>query len=463
MSGISRDMIGNRFAENYMLLYWYLMSDCAIIFCIIISENGMENRMTEVQQLFLKILAAALNEKHVPCREAAAIFWQPSGEGTVSWRELHRIAKEQALFPLINDYMLTWESEHMPENIQEELQKQLLVTAMMYYRMVNFVSAVLELVEKEGIHACILKGIGLGEYYLKEELRKTGDVDLYVPVPQEFERFCRLLKERGFEQEKSVTDHHISFFYVLEGMKFELEVHKKPINSQENECFNGQIACIFEPFTKEGSWKFPEAAVINGSVPVLPPEENAFYLLVHMLQHFLGGGMGIRMLCDWVVFWNHVGQQGGFSVEKYLSFVKKSRIEGFHYMITGLCVTYLGLFMEKVPWMEGNMPDKKAMEVFLKDIFDGGEFGERDSARMLITLEKPTPAVYLKEFHRQMRLRFQKAGKIVIFWPVLWLFSGMIFIYNNKFLRKTSAKNVIRSAAERGKMLREIKLFEEWK
>lgn len=419
--------------------------------------------MTEVQRLFLKILAAALNEKHVPCGEVTKTFWQPLEEGAVSWKELHRTAKEQAVSPLINDYMLTWEPEGMPKDIQENLQNRTLMAAMMYYQMVNFVSMVLELVRKERIHGCILKGVGLGIYYSKEELRKTGDVDLYVPVPGEFESFCRALKNNGFEQEKSITDHHISFFYISEGVRFELELHKKPINSQENELFNRQVAYVFEPFTKKGNWKFPEVAIINGNVPVLPQEENAFYLLLHMLQHFLSGGMGIRMLCDWVVFWNHVGQQGGFSVEKYLSFVKESKIEGFHYMITGLCVTYLGLLMENVPWMEGNMPDKKAMEVFLKDIFDGGEFGERDSARMLITLEKPTPVVYWKELHRQMRLRFQKAGKIVLFWPVLWLASGFIFIYNNKFLRKTSTKNIMKSVAERGKMLKEIRLFEDWK
>ena len=200
---------------------------------------------------------------------------------------------------------------------------------------------------------------------------------------------------------------------------------------------------------------------MNNAVPVLPAEENIFYLLLHMLQHFLGSGMGLRMLCDWTVIWRHQGQKADFSVEKYLSFVKQSKIEGFHYMITGLCISFLGLSLQEVPWMEGHMPRKEAMDIFLKDIFDGGEFGERDKARMLIPLGKPGPVLYIKEFHRQMRLRFQKAGKIPFFWPFLWLASFVIFLYNNRFLRKTSIKQVLKNAKERAKLLQEIRLFQE--
>lgn len=147
------------------------------------------------------------------------------------------------------------------------------------------------------------KGVGLGAYYPKEELRKVGDVDLYVPIPEEFERFCRILKEQGFQQEKTMADHHLSFFSVSSGIKFELEIHKKPINSQENANFNREVDRIFALFTKVGNYQFPEVHIINGAIPVLPAEEMVFYLLLHMLQHFLSGGMGLRMLCDWVVIW----------------------------------------------------------------------------------------------------------------------------------------------------------------
>lgn len=30
---------------------------------------------------------------------------------------------------------------------------------------------------------------------------------------------------------------------------------------------------------------------------------DAYYLLLHMLQHFVRAGFGVKLLCDWTVFW----------------------------------------------------------------------------------------------------------------------------------------------------------------
>lgn len=408
--------------------------------------------MRKKQMLFLKIAAASLRGERVFCKEITKKFWTDSAEAEVSFGDLQKMAKEQALVGLISDYLLTYESETMPKSLQETLQKQTLTSAMMYYRMANFVFMILDLMRKERVHGCILKGVGLGVYYPKEEMRKAGDVDLYIPDLEEFEAFCQTLKQHGFEQQKSITDHHISFFYMQEGIRLELEVHKKPINSQTNAPFNKAVEKIFEPFSKQN--EFPEVKIINGQVPVLPAEENAFYLLLHMLQHFLNEGMGIRLLCDWVVFF----RKETVSSEKFLSLLKESKIEGFAYMVTGICVTFLELSKKDVPWFR-HMPKEEDMELFLKDIFDGGEFGGQDNSRMLIPMQTASLSAYFKELHRQMRLRFHRAGKIPIFWPFLWLAAGLIFMYNNKHLRNTSTKEIIRSAKERSQLLESLKLF----
>lgn len=408
--------------------------------------------MTKMQMLFLKIAAASLRGERVFCKEMTKKFWLTNSE-EVSFKNLQEMIKEQALEGLISDYLLTWELENMPKLLQEVLQRQTVTSAIMYYRMTNFVFMILNFMRKERIHGCILKGVGLSAYYPKEEMRKVGDVDLYIPNLKEFESFCRILKKHGFEQQKSITDHHISFFYIQEGVRLELEVHKKPINSQTNTSFNKAVEKIFEPFSK---WnKFPEVTIINGQIPVLPVEENAFYLLLHMLQHFLNGGMGIRLLCDWVVFF----QKETVSSEKFLSFLKQSKIEGFAYMVTGICITFLGLSKKRVPWLEGHMPKERDMELFLKDIFDGGEFGGQDRSRMLIPIKPLSLFTYFKELHRQMRLRFHRAGRVFILWPLLWLITGIIFIYNNRHLRNTSTKEIIKSAKERSQLLESLKLF----
>ena len=76
---------------------------------------------------------------------------------------------------------------------------------------------------------------------------------------------------------------------------------------------------------------------------------HAYELLLHMLQHFLRAGFGVKLLCDWVVLWNR-----GLNEEErqqYLKMVNDSGIKGFSDMITICCIKYLGLKRESVMWM----------------------------------------------------------------------------------------------------------------
>jgi len=429
--------------------------------------------MDEQHKIFLKFVAASLGGTPVKISDMPD-FWRQGddrssrqncfseAEGTVGKRfvyfsEIAKIAKEQAVTALIYDYLLEQNDPSMPRLQKKTMQMQLINMAGMYYRMVNFVRRLQRMLDQLCIQGCILKGVGLGQYYPKEELRKAGDVDVYVPVPADFEKLCSYLCGHGFEEEGTVTDHHRTFYQYENGIRMELEVHKKTINSQQSAVFNRAVEHIYAPFAKKGATGFSKSVYLGGSVEVLPLEENLFYLLLHMLQHFLSGGMGIRMLCDWALIW----QQETVNVPRFFSFVHETGIVGFTYMITGICVCYLGLPMKAVPWMEGHMPSQVNMQAFLKDIFDGGEFGQKDSARMLAVAADASAVSYLKEFHRQMRLRFRRVGSCPLLWPFLWVCTGVIFVWNNLFLRKTSVRAVIKSAGERGRLLDSLQLFEK--
>lgn len=47
----------------------------------------------------------------------------------------------------------------------------------------------------------------------------------------------------------------------------------------------------------------PIRQTINGfTYSVLPPTEYVFYMIHHMLKHYLYSGFGIRLLCDFVLY-----------------------------------------------------------------------------------------------------------------------------------------------------------------
>ena len=106
-------------------------------------------------------------------------------------------------------------------------------------------------------------------------------------------------------------------------------------------------------------------------------------------------------------------------------------------------------------------PDEELIEALLKDVFEGGEHGKCDSARMIITTRKPSLRTYMLELHRQMKRRFRKIGNCVILWPILWLLTGIIFIYNNKALRNVSTKEIMDSNKQRNTLVQKLNVFRE--
>ena len=141
--------------------------------------------------------------------------------------------------------------------------------------------------------------------------------------------------------------------------------------------------------------------------------------------------------------------------------IKELHIENFLYAVTTICVRYLGLPKECCPWLSQWKPDDELIEALLKDVFEGGEHGKCDSARMIITTRKPSLRTYMLELHRQMKRRFRKIGNWVILWPVLWVLTGIIFVYNNKKLRKVSTKEIMNSNKQRNTLVQKLNVFRD--
>ena len=81
---------------------------------------------------------------------------------------------------------------------------------------------------------------------------------------------------------------------------------------------------------------------------MLPVQAFAFSLVLHMTQHFLFAGFGLRLLCDWTVFLRRHGCALG---APFLSFVRETGLDRFTAAVTRLCTAHLGLREEEVPWL----------------------------------------------------------------------------------------------------------------
>lgn len=151
------------------------------------------------------------------------------------------------------------------------------------------------LLEKAGIIAVTMKGSAVARFYPVPEYRKTTDLDLFIASANDVGKAVRILRDNGFAPSgKWHANHHI---VLVSGKNEVVELHttwaeafkEKHLNQYLERCQKESVQHVhlvewqgLQMYAYETAWQ-------------------GFYLLIHMLQHFVGSGFGLRNLCDWVV------------------------------------------------------------------------------------------------------------------------------------------------------------------
>ena len=367
--------------------------------------------------------------------------------------ELIHIADLHNLLPALYDSLCQLEIPLSPDNNSFFLQR---IPNICYgnYDMLGFTKKVIAILSSLPITFYVLKGVTLLSSYPKMEYRKYGDVDILVPEPQEYKMAKKHLLSLGFVPKKDLVDHHLELQFYENNMTYLLELHSKVIASQANRFFNEQLEHIYrKPVPVKET--FADADL---TFPMLPHTENALYLLLHMLQHFLSAGFGIKLLYDWTAYLEHSADK--ISFPRLNDILSTLGLTGFCNAITLLCKQYLGLPPQIAASLTSNIQQEETFDELMEDILSAGEFGKTDAARLLVMQKGGVISQYLYELHRQMKNRFQKAHKIFLLWPFLWLATGICFLWNNHFLRKIKTSALLATTQKRQRLLRSLNLFD---
>lgn len=402
----------------------------------------MTDNLSYDEQCLLKLISSALTDN---CGVAF--------EKTPDWNAVFRLAKNHAVCSLLYDVLA--DRADLPEEFKKISASESRKTVLQSYRLLFLSKAVVGLIREMGVPCIVLKGVCVSKLYPVPELRKSGDVDVLILKPERIDDVCRRLKECGFTvNAEQHSEHHV-------GMKapdnIEVEIHTmlaEPFDSKSINQYIGDIAAQCADSVVGDD-------VMGVSLPRLGDAYQAYSLLLHMLQHFLRAGFGLKLLCDWVVFWNHIYNKETEAV--YLKLVKDSGVKGFSDMVTKVCTRYLGLKYENVQFMfdgEDSEPDGTDVEAFIREVFDAEEFGKADKNRM-VALRGTKISDYVREFHHQTCLNFPRASKVFILLPGLWAATLWRFLKNNRKLRGVSTRSVLKNAKERGKLMKNLKLFEK--
>lgn len=365
--------------------------------------------------------------------------------------EMLALAREHAVMPLL--YHLCEVQSNLSQAQRAAVQAAARTAVRTNYRLLFVTKFVTEYLRGHGIRAIVLKGAATAAYYPVPELRKSGDVDLLIPREADFSRACELLQQVDFVPcEKQDALHHLEL-KNKEGIC--VEVHRilaEPFESKKvNAYLESLLPAFFSEVCENDAWGFPLCQPADGY--------HAFYLILHMLQHFLRAGFGLKFLCDWVVFWNRPVEAAQKQV--FLRLVEESRTGGFVGILTAACVRYLGLPGERAAFILEQYPAAGEVEAFMHEIFGAGEFGHVRENRM-VAMRTGGIFSYVREFHHQMRLNYPRAGKIVVLWPALWAATLARFVYNNHAVRGVKSTEILREAGRRSRLVEKMKLFSLW-
>lgn len=395
-----------------------------------------------------KLLLALLNEGlRVKEPVKSKILSEADGHALsqIDWDKLENTARRHSVLSLLCYPCLG--TEEIPEKFRTSVQKEARGIVLQNYRLLLAGRDMVELLAESGIHTAVLKGAAAARSYPEPELRKAGDIDLLV-APERLEEACKVLERLGCRAAQwQPALHHVAL-WTADGI--EAEVHTMLAEPFDNE----QMNLYLKRKLPECLERLSRRQVMGVELPMLDYGYHAYELLLHMLQHFLRSGFGLRFLCDWVVLWREDIPEA--ERKRYLELVRESRLKGFSDMVTAACRDYLGLEESRISWME--LPARISAKEFIQEVLEAEEFGKSSGERMVM-LRKPGLSGYVLEFHHQMHLNFPKAGRWFPLWPVLWTVTLVRFLRNNRKIRGVSGRIILRKASERSRVMEQMKLW----
>lgn len=368
----------------------------------------------------------------------------------VDYARVIAVAESHKVMALLHPVL---EHAGLQESIWKIVDRKGEQTVRQSYRLLMLSRYVIGLLKENGIDAILLKGCGTAAWYPVPELRKSGDIDLLFKSEDETRKALQILAQQGFvTTEDQPANHHI----VCESRdSVSLELHMSLAEPFDSEKTNRFLAdCQKEYFAHRRV-----VDCMGVAFELTSDGYHAFYLLLHMLQHYVRAGFGVKLLCDWVVFWESPLSEEEKKI--FLRLTQESGTFGFAVMMTRVCVKYLGLREKQVEFlMQAEPKDVSDLtEELMAEIFEAEEFGHSSKDRMVV-LRGTGLMDYAREFHHQMKLNYPKAGKIMVLYPVLWIMTLCGFLYRNRTLRKVSGRQILKKAKKRSQLTEQMRLFQ---
>lgn len=311
-----------------------------------------------------------------------------------------------------------------------------------------------DLMTKNGIKYSIIKGVASARYYPDPAARSMGDVDFYV-APEDLERAKAIFEADGFEVKETDSEHHV----CIKKGPMDMEMHFAPIAIP-----NDKMRPIFLEYWSDLCDK-ASLTEDTFSEYMLPSDfHHGFIMITHFQLHLMPNGVGLRHLCDFVVFANR------FSDEDFRQLFeerfKRVGLWRLAQIISLAAVRYLGM-----PYKSWMGDDYATADALMLDIARGGNFGQREKARSFegvfiadykaTDLGKSRFSRAFRSMNKYIRQKWRAAVWCPLLYPVGWVYFSVRFLF--KRITGRRRVSVMKSYKESGKRLKLYKSLDLYK
>ena len=393
--------------------------------------------MNHIEQLYLQII-------YDTCTQTSSALTIAQDDSV----SLTNLAQAQSSLPFLLPYI---KDSSLLYNIKHQTKLMMLN----YYQIEQFTRRIADLFDANNISYVLLKGISLAAFYPVPEYRKLGDVDIYINDKEMFNRASALLLANGYTKDDEISDHHQGYLYKIPQTRrtMLLELHYRIVGLYQYAPANKIVDAVFA----SGAFIPIIQKVNDRSYPVLPPTEYTFYMIHHMLKHYLYSGFGIRLLCDFSFYLEY--NYTDIDFVKIHTWCEESKILHLYEIILETCRIYLGLpetIDSKIHY------NKNDCEAFITQLLEDGDVSPNNGPTLVGSgsYKKINFLTYFKEGHLQMHVRFPKLGKCPLLWPILWLITLVCFLYNNRTIRNMSLAQTLRSFKQDNQKSKLLRIFD---
>ena len=327
----------------------------------------------------------------------------PFPEENFDWEVLYRCAKRHSVLSLVY-----YGIEHLPKESRptDEVEKRLyqfsMREVMRNYNQTDEIEKLLKTFEEEKLYVLPVKGVCTKRHYPQPDMRSMGDIDVLCKASQQG-KLKKVMVDLGYDYEAEGRKHdHYSMKPYMN-----LEMHRELVETDSK--YSSYYKTVWDRVQKrEGCTYICEMTL----------EDEYIYNLIHLVEHFQNGGIGIRFVMD-VFLYDQMEQMNWDYVRGEL---RSLGLLEFYSQISSLAKRWFAFSGEEKE-EEPDVIDK--MEAY---VMDNGTFGNQKNEAAISVAKGGKVRFLLRAVFpnlENMKSMFPWLEKWPILLPISWVIRGV--------------------------------------